>query len=324
MKNKKIGVNSKLEAIGQLVGLTAIDVGARGGVNFDLLPMATAVDFIGFEPDTSECAALNQKQIDAPWKSSRYLPYALSDADKDLTLNLYSKAGCTSCYEALPERGALFAREDYYHEIGQEQIPSVRLDHLVDRQELKAPDFMKIDVQGMEIEVFEGAGQLLRTNTVAIRTEVCFFELYKNQPLFADIDAYLRQRNFVAMNFLEMHSWRRLTKSNKAFVKNCKISHSKGQLMHADVLYLQHPEQMSCQSEADVIRLVRLALIAACYEHYDLSFSIFKKKEVIDFCNEKKFDASGGILSIAKSRNQGKRKLASYLRNLAGRLDKMV
>mgnify|MGYP001231258167 CR=1 FL=1 len=322
MRNKRLFVDSELNVIGKKVGLTAIDVGARGGVNLDLSPVASSVDYFGFEPDPKECAALNEQQVDVPWKSSCYLPYALSDAEKNLTLNLYSKAGCTSCYEALPERGALFSRGDYYHEVGQVQIPSVRLDQLVDQQQLQAPDFIKIDVQGMEIEVFEGAGTILNLNTVAIRSEVCFYELYKGQPLFGDIDAYLRERNFVAMHFSEMHEWRRLTKSKKPYTKGCEITYSKGQLMHADVLYLQQPEGMRVDTEADVHRLVRLGLVAVCYDQFDHASAAFSRPEVREFCRQINVDALGGLMRTAATRSRWNLRLALCLRNLANKLER--
>ena len=52
-------------------------------------------------------------------------------------------------------------------------------------------DFLKMDVQGGELAVIEGAQKALGAVSV-IETEVEFVPLYEQQPLFADIDIALR------------------------------------------------------------------------------------------------------------------------------------
>lgn len=61
--------------------------------------------------------------------------------------------------------------------------------------EIEAADLIKIDVQGAELMIFENAQRIL-PNTLVIQTEVEFVELYKNQPLFADVDRFLRSQGF--------------------------------------------------------------------------------------------------------------------------------
>ena len=57
-------------------------------------------------------------------------------------------------------------------------------------------DFIKIDVQGMEIPVLANATNLLGKCTV-IQTEVCFMPLYKHQPLFAEVDQFMRAAGYM-------------------------------------------------------------------------------------------------------------------------------
>ena len=72
-------------------------------------------------------------------------------------------------------------------------VSTRRLDDL---SEIAALDFLKIDVQGSELSVFNGARRHLE-RAVAVHTEVCFLPLYKNQPLFGDIDVDLRRRGMI-------------------------------------------------------------------------------------------------------------------------------
>jgi hypothetical protein len=61
--------------------LHLIDIGARGGLDHDLLPAAWAIHATGFEPAEQECARLNQLPSD-PWKSACYVPTAVGGMDR--------------------------------------------------------------------------------------------------------------------------------------------------------------------------------------------------------------------------------------------------
>lgn len=71
---------------------------------------------------------------------------------------------------------------------------------------LNRVDFMHLDVQGAELQVLQGAGDLLRRVT-ALWLEVAEQELYRGQALRAEIDHFLRARGFfpvtVTMNGIE-------------------------------------------------------------------------------------------------------------------------
>jgi len=57
-------------------------------------------------------------------------------------------------------------------------------------------DFIKIDVQGAEIQVLANGTGVLDKATV-IQTEVCFVPLYKHQPLFGDVDLFMRAHGYM-------------------------------------------------------------------------------------------------------------------------------
>ena len=56
--------------------------------------------------------------------------------------------------------------------------------------------FSKSMCKGREILVFQGALECLKAALI-VDVEVDFIPLYKNQPLFADVDALLRSRGFM-------------------------------------------------------------------------------------------------------------------------------
>lgn len=63
---------------------------------------------------------------------------------------------------------------------------------------LKDYQFINLDVQGAELKVLKGFGDLLKDfeNIKCIYTEVNFEHLYKNVPLINEIDDYLSNFNF--------------------------------------------------------------------------------------------------------------------------------
>lgn len=71
-----------------------------------------------------------------------------------------------------------------------------RLDELVREEDLCAPVLLKIDVQGGELAVLEGATRLLDA-IHAVLVEVSFVELYTDQPLADEVWAFLRRSGFV-------------------------------------------------------------------------------------------------------------------------------
>jgi hypothetical protein len=64
-------------------------------------------------------------------------------------------------------------------------------------------DVLKLDVQGAELAVMRGAGGLL-DDVRALDLEVEFNPIYRGQPLFGDIDAFLRARSFVLWRLGEL------------------------------------------------------------------------------------------------------------------------
>lgn len=84
----------------------------------------------------------------------------------------------------------------YYPEIDFPEIKEVDIIKLKDAElDFSNYNFINIDVQGYELEVFRGAGKLLNEIDY-IYTEVSTECLYANQPLVRDIDNYLVKFGF--------------------------------------------------------------------------------------------------------------------------------
>jgi len=96
------------------------------------------------------------------------------------------------------------------------EVPQVRLDDVMGMRQI---DLLKLDLQGYELEAFKGALSTLERTRV-ILTEVEFAPLYDDQPLFAEIDLFLRAQGYRLFNLYDL--W----------------SHPYGQLTSGDAIYL--------------------------------------------------------------------------------------
>jgi FkbM family methyltransferase len=273
------GMNA-LEKLAKIVRVLALDIGARGSVKEDLATIKGGVDWLCFEPDEN---ALKDEE-ERGWRSVHYISTAAGKREETFILNLYSHRGCSSKLTADTPIAARFSREGYFQFEKHLEIKARPLDELVIEHTKVPVSFFKIDVQGMEVECFAGARNLLTNQVVGIRTEVSFFPVYKDQPLFPEVDQALRPFGFQPMQWIEFHEWRRTTRLKLPELGPDPMPYSKGQMAHGDVLYLLQPEELRSDSEEQVKRLVRLGLIAVCYDLFDHAQAAFNRPGVRDYC----------------------------------------
>lgn len=79
------------------------------------------------------------------------------------------------------------------------KLPLIRLDSLFSSEELKDYDYWVIDVQGAELEVLRGAGDLLQIANF-VQVEVSTYEVYQDQILFYDVENFLTSKGFSSLH----------------------------------------------------------------------------------------------------------------------------
>ena len=69
------------------------------------------------------------------------------------------------------------------------------------KMELRSPVILKLDVQGAELKVMQGAGKILNSFNYII-CEMSLIELYEGQPLIKDVINYMSEKGFNLVDIL--------------------------------------------------------------------------------------------------------------------------
>lgn len=210
----------------------------------------------GFEPQEAALRELLRHQ----GPNETYLPYALGDGAPG-TLRVCQANGMSSLFEPDARALALFAGfADWGKVTARLPVQTRRLDEVA---EIRALDYLKIDVQGSELAVFRG-GRAKLAHAVAIQTEVSFITLYEKQPAFGEVDVELRAQGFVPHTTAAVKLW-----PIAPYVAAGDPQRPLNQLLEADMVYVRdfaHAERL------DDEQLKHLALISHhCYQSYDLA-----------------------------------------------------
>ena len=181
--------------------LVIIDVGCRWGFADKFLAHLDDLQLYGFDADKAECDSLSKQ-----YKSDRIhlVPIGLSNKPGLLQLFSTENPGCSSIYP--PDQDLIDRFGSILHcmkEIGQETINVTTLDAWAKEKNIASIDYMKLDTQGSELLILEGGADSIK-NTRILEVEVEFNPLYVGQPLFADVDTFLRKHGFVLWKFTNL------------------------------------------------------------------------------------------------------------------------
>ncbi len=254
---------SLLDYFSQDVQFIILDIGAAltERAPYQFLVDAGRASVIGFEPNVEACERLN-REYGAP---HRFFPYFIGDGHPAVfhetnwgqTGSLYKpNTPLIEKFQELAEVATLIATH---------RVNTVRLDDLA---QIAHVDLVKIDVQGGELAALTHASRIL-ADTLLIQTEVAFVEGYVGQPMFADVDTFLRGAGF------QFHAFKTFGgRRFKPLTGNLDIDQSSSQWLWADALYVR--DWMNLDS-MDVAKLQKYAVLAHDYlSAFDLAHLVLQ------------------------------------------------
>lgn len=154
-----------------------------------------------------------------------------------MKLNITRSPGCSSIFQPNLDLLKEYPNPERFTVESEQIMEATSLDNLFNSRQLTNIDFLKADVQGAELEILRGGAICIPNNLVGIEVEVEFLELYKDQPLFSDVDKYIRDE-FKYDRFDIQHCYWKYAGDRFSCPK-------KGQLAFGDALYLRRPSSYS-------------------------------------------------------------------------------
>lgn len=269
-----------------------MDIGARWGIGWpfsDLPNSDIALTLV--EPDPEEAERLQnfyrKKNIEA-----KIYQTALWSECRNLSLNLTKSPGCSSIFNpniALLEKFPDVNRFSISKKIN---FQCDTIDNLSTSSEIKKIDFVKIDVQGAELEILKGGKSFFQNNLIGIELEVEFLEVYKGQPLFSEIDFFVRKELGLELWDISKTYW----KYNHKGMRSVPV---KGRLVFGDALYFRPVETLvewlsHFENEVAKQKIEALIQVVLLYGYIDYAcaliedngvstyFTITEKQEIND------------------------------------------
>ena len=172
--------------------LTIADVGVRGGVEEVWTRLLPHVRVFGFDADEEECARLGRGAPD----QVTYVPLALGAQPGAAVLHITADPACSSLYPPDAATAGLYPALEVTREASRRTVIVDTLDDWAARQDVTTVSYLKLDAQGAELDVLRGAKRVL-AGVCALRVEVELNPIYRGQPLFGDVDSFLRKHDFV-------------------------------------------------------------------------------------------------------------------------------
>jgi FkbM family methyltransferase len=252
--------------------LVLVDVGARGGLKGNWVPVRKHLKLLGFEPERQEFERLAERARTSG-RADRFFNTALHDQAGTITLHVARDGGLSSIFP--PNRPFLDAFPDAgrFDTVDTRQVETDTLDRVLEAHAVADVDFVKVDTQGSELHVLNGGSRILASSVVGVEVEVEFAPIYTGQPLFADVDIFLRGLGFQLFDLRPCY-WKRA--GGRA------IGGPHGQMIWADALYLKSVPALGAAAaplsqDRRRSKLLRAVSVALLYGYFDYALDIVQK-----------------------------------------------
>jgi FkbM family methyltransferase len=248
--------------------LRCIDVGARGGIQNHWKPYRTLIELDAFEPDPEACAV--QQQAKRP--NENWYPVALGPVSGTSKLYVLKKPSSSSLYPPNPAVMSVYSHGGYGELNRVVELQTLTFADFFKQHRRPGPNLLKLDTQGAELDIMKSMATENWKDLLAVQCEVEFVEAYLKQPLFHDVDAFMREQGFILFDLLVTRNYRAEGQREHHFLKkHLNIARNRrdlsARLTEGDAFYIRPPEQVLEQGDRNtVLKLFLILLIYRCLD----------------------------------------------------------
>lgn len=257
IKSTNIDIKFKLIEIG------ARQLSIKREPFYKLLDHFPSSKIIGFEIDEETCNIMNSSARDGV----KYYPKALGEFNEIRQLYVTNHPMCSSLYKPNEDLISLYQNFEVAYLKSETTIETVALDNFLAANNIGSIDFIKIDVQGAELDIFKGGKKALK-DVLKIVCEVEFVPHYENQPLFGDVCNFLNNYDLMFNKFLTLEG-----RSLRPLVYNKNLNYA-SQHIWSDAIFITHVQKIP---QLNNEKLLKLSLLAAVYGSSDLTLYCLSK-----------------------------------------------
>ena len=244
-----------------IVEIGALPLEGQSELFHDLLDFFPESQITAFEIDHKLCEELNNDSH----PNIQYFPVALGRVNEECPFYKTIHPMCCSLYRPNEELIKNYVNLDVAMLESVGSINTITLDDFAQQNDIKDIDFIKIDIQGAELDVFMGGEKTLKAATLIV-SEVEFIPLYINQPLFGDVCQYLVSQDFMFHKFIGIAG-----RTISPIVLNDDPNYA-SQHMWSDAIFMRDITKISNLSP---IKLLKMGILAFMYGSIDVAFSCF-------------------------------------------------
>ena len=172
---------------------TWIDVGAHEGeTTFPFAASDPSLLVYAFEPNLHAAS-----RIMGRLRNYVVLPIAIAERDGSAELQLNAYEQSSSLLPADPAGVKSWITEQEFKVTGSVTVPTMRLETFMNEAAIESVDYLKIDAQGLDLEVVKSAGDRLRdVAKVQLEATTVSYRQYEGAPGKSEIIEYMESRGF--------------------------------------------------------------------------------------------------------------------------------
>ena len=233
-----------------IIEIGAVPVGDKKEPFHLLIDLFPGTQINAFEVDEEICANLNQSSP----VGFKFHAVALGRREEERTFHITNNPICSSLNKPNEKLIDRYNGFELTKLKSTTTIKTESLDYFTSNNHIHGVDFIKLDIQGAELEVLMGGEHTLK-DVISIISEVEFVPQYESQPLFGDVCNYLASKRLDFHKFLGIGG-----RTLKPYILNNDPYFSTQQIW-SDAVFLRSMDELPQLSSAQLLKIASIALI---------------------------------------------------------------